>query len=201
MLFYLSKPSLRGRKIVLDPGHGTDPQGPDPGAIGPTGVKEKDVNLAIALKLAQLLRAEGAQVYLTREGESTPLSLAEPAYYANNLGAEVFISIHSNASLNPAVGGTSTYIYAPRGTALEGQREERLRLVRCIQESLVAALGRRNIGVLEANFSVLRNTRMPSVLVEVAFISNPEEEKLLNDPAFQAKAAAGILEGLRKYFQ
>ncbi|SMB92575.1 N-acetylmuramoyl-L-alanine amidase [Thermanaeromonas toyohensis ToBE] len=201
LFFYLSKPSLKGSKIVLDPGHGTDPQGPDPGAIGPTGVKEKDVNLAIALKLAQLLRAEGARVYLTREGESTSFSLAERAYYANDLKADVFISIHSNSSLNPAVGGTATYIYAPPGTELEEQRDERLRLARCIQESLVAALGLRNIGILEANFSVLRNTQMPSVLVEVAFISNPEEEKLLNDPAFQAKAAAGILEGLRRYFK
>jgi N-acetylmuramoyl-L-alanine amidase len=200
LLFYLSKPSLKGSKIVLDPGHGTDPQGPDPGAIGPTGVKEKDVNLAIALKLAQLLRAEGAKVYLTREGESTPFSLTERAYYANDLKADVFISIHSNASLNPSVGGTSTYFYAPPGTELEGQREERLRLARYIQESLVVALGRRDIGVLEANFAVLRNTKMPSVLVEVAFISNPEEERLLNDPAFQAKAARGILEGLKKYF-
>lgn len=201
LFFYLTKPSLKGSKIVLDPGHGTDPQGSDPGAIGPTGVKEKDVNLAIALKLAQLLRAEGAQVYLTREGENTSFTLAERAYYANNIKADVFISIHSNSSLNPAVGGTATYIYAPQGSTLEGQREERLRLARCIQESLVAALGLRNIGVLEANLSVLRNTRMPSVLVEVAFISNPAEERLLNDPVFQTKAAAGILEGLKKYFK
>lgn len=199
-IFYLYIPSLKNSKIVLDPGHGTDPQGSDPGAIGPSGIKEKDVNLAIALKLADLLRAEGAQVYLTRSGENTTHRLVERALYANTVGADVFISIHSNASLNPEVGGTATYIYAPPDTELGQQREERLRLARCIQEALVAALGRRNIGVLEANFAVLRHTNMPSVLVEVAFISNPEEEQLLNNPAFQARAASGILEGLKRYF-
>ncbi|MGB9660965.1 MAG: N-acetylmuramoyl-L-alanine amidase [Moorellaceae bacterium] len=199
-VFCLYKPSLQNSKIVLDPGHGTDPQGADPGALGPTGVKEKDVNLAIALKLAELLRAEGAQVYLTRSGENTPYSLNERALYANNLGADLFISIHSNAASNPEVGGTSTYTYAPEDSELGSQREERLRLARSIQEALVARLGRRNIGVLEANFAVLRHTNMPAVLVEVAFISNPEEEKLLNSPEFQYKAALGILEGLKRYF-
>ncbi|MGI9952958.1 N-acetylmuramoyl-L-alanine amidase [Moorellaceae bacterium AZ2] len=198
-LFYLEKPSLKNAVIVLDPGHGTDPGRRDPGAIGPGGTLEKDINLAIALKLADLLRAEGAKVYLTRNGEYTPYGLSERAFYANDLGADVFLSIHCNASLNPEVGGTSTYVYAPPGTELGQQREERLRLGRSIQEALAAALGLRNIGVLEANFSVLRNTKMPSALVEVAFISNPEEEKLLKDPAFQARAAAGILEGLRRY--
>lgn len=199
-IFSLYIPSLKNSRIVLDPGHGTDPQGSDPGAIGPMGVKEKDVNLAIALKLADLLRAEGAQVYLTRSGENTPYTLVERARYANTLGADVFISIHSNASLNPEVGGTATYIYAPPDIELGQQREERLRLARSIQEALVAALGRRNIGVLEANFAVLRYTNMPSVLVEVAFISNPEEEQLLNTPAFQARAASGIFQGLKRYF-
>ncbi|GFN22621.1 N-acetylmuramoyl-L-alanine amidase [Thermanaeromonas sp. C210] len=199
-LFFLEQPSLKNAVIVLDPGHGTDPEGRDPGAIGPGGTQEKDINLAIALKLADLLRSEGAKVYLTREGESTPYRLAERAFYANDLGADVFLSIHSNASVSSEVGGTSTYVYAPPGTELGQQREERLRLGRSIQNALVAALGLRDIGVLEANFSVLRNTKMPSALVEVAFISNPREEKLLKDPAFQAKAAAGILEGLRRYF-
>jgi len=199
-IFFVEKPSLKNVVIVLDPGHGTDPDGRDPGAVGPGGTLEKDVNLAIALKLADLLRAEGAKVYLTREGETTPYRLAERAFYANELGADVFLSIHCNASLNPEVGGTSTYVYAPPGTELGQQREERLRLGRSIQSALVAALGLRDIGVLEANFSVLRNTKMPSALVEVAFISNPQEEKLLRDPAFQARAAEGILEGLRRYF-
>lgn len=199
-IFILQKPSLRGSKIVIDPGHGISPESPDPGAIGPTGVQEKDVNLAISQKLATLLRNAGADVYLTRNGETTPYNLAGRAYYANDLGADLFLSIHANASLSPNTSGTSTYFYAPPGTDLGQQREERQRLATAIQGALVAAIDRKNLGVLEANFSVLRNTAMPSVLVETAFISNPTEEKLLADPAFQAKAAEGIFNGIRAYF-
>ncbi|KYH31880.1 N-acetylmuramoyl-L-alanine amidase [Neomoorella mulderi] len=200
MIFLLEKPSLKGSKIVIDPGHGTDTNGADPGAIGPTGVKEKDVNLAMAQKLAALLRSAGASVYLTRNGETCPYTLAGRAYYANDLGADLFISIHSNASYSPDASGTSTYFYAPPDTALGQQREERRRLAAAIQSALVAAIGRKDLGVLEANFSVLRNTEMPSVLVETAFISNPTEEQLLNSPAFQARVAEGIFKGISAYF-
>ncbi|WP_258360212.1 N-acetylmuramoyl-L-alanine amidase [Moorella sulfitireducens] len=198
--FIIDKPSIQGSKIVLDPGHGTDPEGADPGAIGPTGVKEKDVNLAIAQKLAALLRGAGATVYLTRNGETCPYTLAGRAYYANDVGADLFISIHANASLSSESSGTSTYFYAPPGTALGEQREERQRLAAAIQAALVQAIGRKDLGVLEANFAVLRNTGMPSVLVETAFISNPTEEQLLNNPAFQARVAEGIFNGLGSYF-
>ncbi|CEP67095.1 Cell wall hydrolase/autolysin, catalytic [Moorella glycerini] len=199
-IFLIEKPSLNGSKIVIDPGHGTDTNGADPGAIGPTGVKEKDVNLAIAQKLAALLRSARASVYLTRNGETCPYTLAGRAYYANDLGADLFISIHSNASYSPDASGTSTYFYAPPDTALGQQREERRRLAAAIQSALVAATGRKDLGILEANFSVLRNTEMPSVLVETAFISNPTEEQLLNSPAFQARVAEGIFNGISAYF-
>ncbi len=200
VVFTIEKPSLKGSKIVLDPGHGTDPEGCDPGAIGPSGVQEKDVNLAMALKLAELLRSAGASVYLTRKGETCPYTLAGRACYANDIGADLFISIHSNASYSAAASGTSTYFYAPPGSDLGQQRQERQRLAAAIQDALVAAAGRRDIGVLEANFSVLRNSNIPSVLVETAFISNPEEERLLASPAFQARVAEGIFNGINNYF-
>ncbi|MBC7325916.1 MAG: N-acetylmuramoyl-L-alanine amidase, partial [Moorella sp. (in: Bacteria)] len=200
VIFLLQEPSLKGSKIVLDPGHGTDPEGPDPGAIGPSGVQEKDVNLAIALKLAALLKEAGVDVYLTRNGENTPYTLAGRAYYANDVGADLFISIHANASYSSTAAGTSTYFYAPPDTILGQQRVERQRLATAIQQALVASVGRQDLGVKEANFSVLRNTDMPSVLVEMAFISNPTEEKLLASPAFQAKVAEGIFKGIKMYF-
>lgn len=200
MIFLLEKSSVKGSKIVIDPGHGTDPEGRDPGAIGPTGVQEKDVNLAMAQKLAALLKQAGANVYLTRSDEICPYTLSGRAYYANDIGADLFISIHSNASLSPEASGTSTYFYAPEGTALGQQREERLRLATAIQNALVAVLGTKDLGVREANFAVLRNTDMPSVLVETAFISNPTEEQLLNNPTFQAKVAEGIFNGISAYF-
>ncbi|OIQ08645.1 N-acetylmuramoyl-L-alanine amidase LytC precursor [Moorella thermoacetica] len=199
IIIRLQKPSVRGAKIVIDPGHGTDPQGSDPGAIGPSGVQEKDVNLAISRKLAELLRAAGATVYMTRDGETTPYTLSGRAYYANEVGADLFICIHSNASLSPSASGTSTYFYAPPGTALGEQRDARQRLATLIQRDLVAAIGRRDLGVKEANFAVLRNTKMPSVLVETAFISNPTEEQLLASPDFQALVAQGIFNGISDY--
>ncbi|MDN5344570.1 MAG: N-acetylmuramoyl-L-alanine amidase [Clostridia bacterium] len=199
-IFMVQKPSLRGSKIVLDPGHGTDPDGPDPGAIGPAGVQEKDVNLAMAQKLAALLRGAGAIVYLTRNGETCPYTLAGRAYYANDVGADLFISIHSNASYSPDASGTSTYFYAPPDSDLGKQRGTRQRLATAIQSALVAAIGRRDLGVKEANFSVLRNSDMPSVLVETAFISNPEEEQLLSSSAFQGQVAEGVFNGVNNFF-
>lgn len=200
MIFLLEKLSLKGSKIVIDPGHGIDPNGRDPGAIGPTGVQEKDVNLAIALKLAALLKQAGANVYLTRSDDNCPYTLSGRAYYANDLGADLFISIHSNASLSTEASGTSTYFYAPEGTELGQQRWERLHLAMAIQNALVAVLGTKDLGVREANFAVLRNTDMPSVLVETAFLSNPTEEQLLKNPSFQAKVAEGIFNGISAYF-
>ncbi|MDN5347250.1 MAG: N-acetylmuramoyl-L-alanine amidase [Clostridia bacterium] len=199
-IFHITRPTIRGKKIVIDPGHGEDSGLPDPGAIGPTGVQEKDVNMAIAAQLANILKNEGVEVILTRNGDRTPLSLYGRAELANEVGADAFVSIHCNASPNPAIDGTATYFYAPLGTDLGWQRWQRQRLAQCIQNNLVAAIGRRNIGVLEANFAVLRTTAMPSVLVETAFISNPEEERLLASPDFRLKIAAGIAAGLKEYF-
>lgn len=199
LIFQLKQPSIANIKIVIDPGHGADPDGVDPGAIGPGGTKEKDVNLAIALKLTELLRSAGATVYLTRSGETIPYSLAERAYYANDINGDIFISIHANASTSSDKSGTSTYFYAPYGDPLGEQRGERRRLANSIQKALVAALGRKDMGVQEDNFSVLRNTAMASVLVEVAFISNPTEERLLVDSTFQARAAQGIFNGINEY--
>lgn len=199
LIFQLRQPSITNLRIVIDPGHGTDPEGVDPGAIGPGGTREKDVNLAISLKLAELLRAAGATVYLTRSGETIPYSLAERAYYANDINGDIFISIHANASTSSDKSGTATYFYAPYGDELGEQRGERWRLANSIQEALVAMLGRKDMGVQEDNFSVLRNTAMASVLVEVAFISNSTEEKLLADPVFQARAAQGIFNGINEY--
>ncbi len=186
-------------RIVIDPGHGTDPEGVEPGAIGPCGTKEKDVNLAVSLELAQLLRTAGATVYLTRSSETTPYTLAERAYYANDVKGHIFISIHANGSTSPDKSGTSTYFFAPYNSDLGVQRKERQQLANSIQRALLIALGRKDMGVKEDNFSVLRNTAMPSVLVEVAFITNPTEEELLNDPVFQVEAAQGIFKGINEY--
>ena len=188
---------LDGRVIVLDPGHG----GSDPGAIGPTGFMEKDFNLATAQEAARLLRKEGAEVVLTRTtdvrlGATTAEDLEKRSRIANDHQADLFVSIHANASVSPATQGTEVYYYAhPENQAAN------LKLARALQASLVRELGRKDRGVKASNFFVLRNIEMPGALIETAFISNPEEEGLLAQDWFQKQAAAAIVDGIKAYFQ
>jgi N-acetylmuramoyl-L-alanine amidase len=175
-------------KICIDPGHG----GYDPGAVGPSGLREKDVTLAVALLLADLLRQAGCEVFLTRTGDTTSWTPEEDLQrrcdLANQAGADLFISIHANAAGNPAATGTETYCYR-RG----GQGE---RVAAAIQQQLVAALGLPDRGVKTASFYVLQHTAMAAVLAELAFISNPREEALLSTPAFQQQAARAIAQAI-----
>lgn len=187
---------LSTKKIVLDAGHGDF----DPGAIGGNGLKEKDVNLDIATRLAEYLRAFGADVTLTRS-DDTFVTLTNRAKAANELGADIFISIHANSNTNNTVGGTSTYYYAPSTRPdLYAQAEERRKLAQAVQDEMVKAVGRRNIGILTNQLAVLSGTQMPSILVETAFVSNPEEEALLNDPVIRDKFAQAISQGILNYF-
>jgi N-acetylmuramoyl-L-alanine amidase len=194
---------LAGKVIVLDPGHASVQPGGglDPGAIGTTfGLQEKDVNLAVVLKVKTLLEDAGAKVVLTHSGR-TDLTLAGRAAVANNIPADIFVAIHANLSLTPGIGGHSTYFYAPSGNAvLYAQRSQRQKLATLVQREMVAAGGRRNIGVLEANFAVLRDTTVPSILVETAFLSDKTEEALLATDSYRQKLATGIFNGIKAYF-
>lgn len=173
-------------KVMLDPGHG----GKDPGAVGPTGLKEKDVTLDISKRVGSLLAANGVTISYSRTGD-TFLSLSSIAAAANNWKADYFVSIHCNAFTSRAVNGTETFYYpgSSKGKTLAS----------CIQVELVNALKLIDRGVKTAKFVVLEETKMPAVLTEVAFISNPEEEKKLADPAFRQKAAEGIARGICKH--
>lgn len=173
-------------KVCLDPGH----SGSDPGAIGPTGVQEKVVALAVAAEVRRQLLRAGCEVFMTRNSD-IDVSLAARSREANELEANVFVSIHANAHSDKQANGTETYHYpgSEAGKALAG----------AIQHALVAQLKRRDRGVRNANFAVLRETNMPAALVEIAFISNYEEEGMLESPAFQAKAARAIATGIAGY--
>ncbi len=180
--------------VVLDAGHG----GSDPGALG-AKLKEKDINLAITLKVGDLLQQAGIRVEYTRIDDSY-VGLQERSSIANKINASIFVSIHNNANVLSGPSGTETYFYAPQDSPeLFAQREERARLAQCIQAELVSKLRRPNRGVKEGNLSVLRNTLMPSVLVEAAFISNPTEEALLQTEDFKNRAAEAIANGIRLY--
>jgi N-acetylmuramoyl-L-alanine amidase len=197
---------LSGKIIVVDPGHSSVQPGGwlDPGAIGiKTGLKEKDVNLDIAFKLKRLLEQAGARVIMTHTGQ-TELSLAERAWLANNSRADIFVSIHANFSDNKKIkiSGHSTYYYAPlNNSELSDQRYSRQKLATLVQRELVKAGGRNDLGVLQENFAVLRETRVPSILVETAFLSDSEEETLLGTDSFRQKLATGIFNGIKAYFE
>ncbi len=180
--------------IVLDAGHG----GQDPGALG-RQLKEKDVNLMITLQVGKLLEQQGIKVEYTRNDDSY-VGLEERSNIANKLNATLFVSIHNNANILSAPRGTETYYYAPLdNTGLHIQRDERFRLAQLLQTQLVEKLQTQNRGVKEGNLAILRNTMMPSALVEVAFISNPNEEALLKTNDFKNRAAEAIANGILSY--
>ncbi|MFL0266673.1 cell wall-binding repeat-containing protein [Candidatus Clostridium radicumherbarum] len=183
--------TLKNKTVVIDAGHG----GQDPGAIGPTGIKEKDVNLAVALKLGPLLQAQGINVVYTRVDDNIPWTtvtndLQMRCDIANKANADFFISIHSNSNDSSLPYGTETYYTTQKPS--DGS------LAQIIQSNLVAQNGLSNRGIKTANYYVLNNTAMPAVLAELGFISNPTEEQLLNSPDFQAKCANGLANGIKQ---
>ncbi|MEK4515306.1 N-acetylmuramoyl-L-alanine amidase family protein [Paenibacillus sp. FSL H8-0122] len=175
-----------GRKlVVLDAGHGAK----DSGAVGVTGKYEKNFNLAVILKAAALLRQENKiDVVLTRS-DDTFLELKERAAMANNLGADLFISVHANSSGSAAASGTETYY----------QRGDSKALANVMHKYLVQATGLSNRGVRYGNFHVIRETKMPAVLLEVGYLSNKKDEALLFTEALQNNVAASMVSGIKEY--
>jgi len=187
---------LAGRIIVIDPGHG----GNDPGAIGPTGLKEKDVTLDISSKLAQLLTANGARVVQTRDSDDF-VELYQRTTIAKQEDAEVFLSIHINANVSRDKNGTSTYYRRDSGSFPPGvDQADNQRLAGLVQSEMLKTLGTRSLGVLQANFVVLSTSPVPAVLAEVAFISNPAEEQMLKQESVRTKVADALFMALNNYF-
>jgi len=215
-------------RIIIDPGHG----GKDPGAVGRRGLREKDINLKIARKLRQALKRRfKGKVILTRERDSF-IPLEERTAIANTKGADLFLSIHTNASPNRKARGVETYYLnfttdeeairlAARENSTSPQQmsdlqfilndlmktaktNESVRLAANIQESIVSKLRKRyrrvnGNGIKGAPFYVLVGTQMPSVLIEVSFISNREEESRLKTDAYLNGIVQGITTGLLAY--
>lgn len=183
---------LSGRTIVVDPGHGGST-----GATGVNGVKEDQNNLSIALKLKPLLEAAGARVVLTRDGDYVPSrkglgQLASRTSLANDLGADLFISIHQNSVVGYG-GGSGLITYYAWG-------ENSRRLARSVHGAILRRTGLKNLKVQSRGVYVLRETRMPAILIEGGFLSNPEEARLISSDAFHAKEARAIYEGVLAYY-
>lgn len=176
-------------KICIDAGHG----GADSGAVGPSLLREKDVNLKVALYLGEILSNNGIEVVYTRKnddmlGRNSNESLRKRVEIANQSGADYFVSIHCNSAENSNAQGSEVFIYTVRSKA-KNMAEE-------ILNKIAETMGFAKRGVKTANFYVIRNTNMPACLVEIAFISNPREEAVLGDDKMQQKIALAIAKGI-----
>ncbi len=205
----LSKAYLKGTRpkvIVIDPGHG----GSDCGAVG-TRHKEHTLTLAIAKKLQAQLTKRGFKVYLTRSGNTTK-TLDERSAYANRVGADLFISIHLNASTNKSISGIETYTITPVGAPSSSSNEPSNKvypgntmdgnsaaLAYQIQKELRLATKAKDRGLKKARFKVLTQTKCPSVLVECGFISNGADEAKLASSAYQDLLASSIAKAISTY--
>jgi N-acetylmuramoyl-L-alanine amidase len=224
---------MRMITVVLDPGHG----GEDPGAIGPSGTREKDIVLAIAKRLkAKLEQMPNMRVMLTRDGDYfVPLGVRVDK--ARKVQADLFVSIHADAFVQPTARGSSVFVLSEKGATSSAARwlankENQADLIGganiAIRDRQLASvlldlsttaqitdslkLGKAVLGeiggmnrlhkaaVEQAGFAVLKAPDIPSILVETAFISNPEEEAKLRDNGYQDKLADAMSNGIRQYF-
>ena len=180
---------LKNIQILLDPGHN-----PDNGAIGPTGLKEKDANLMLATVLAEKLTDKGAIVFLTRSGEEGAILRVRPKIAAV-IDPDILLSLHHNAlpdGVNPFKSrGTSTYYYHPQS----------YQLARMIHRKVLEKLKLNDFGLYYDNLALCRPTQMPAVLVEPAFIMHPEEEMLIASESYRQKCSDAIVSALEEFLK
>ena len=188
---------IEGKRITLDPGHG----GTDPGTHGlVTGVYEKNITLPISKMVKAYLEDKGAIVYMTRTTDvdvygpdaTDVQELQARVDVAEENKSDLFISLHINASVNTSVGGYSTY-YHPK-------TKYDIQVAQCIQDELLKTGDLEDLGVRYANFYVNKRSTMPGALVEMLFLTNKREEKLLNNSWFQKKIAKAIADGIEDFY-
>lgn len=182
--------------IVIDPGHG----GSDPGCVNRTlGTREADVTLKICKHLAEILRSQGWNVVMTREtdrdvtyaGSPDKMELEARSGIANKINADLFMSVHCNASVSSASYGSSIHWW----------KAEDYAFAQALEPVLGNAIGLGQKGLIRNRFVVLRHAEMPSVLVETAFLTNPSEGAKLSDPEFQKVIAQQLAGGLANYMR
>lgn len=182
---------ISGKIVVIDPGHGGITNGAKYG-----GLKEKDMNLDVSLRLYSLLKSKGIKVYMTRRTDCT-MSLAQRYKYANSLKASLFISVHHNAlPNNMSYKGTET-LYSPRSATLKGMNGRKLASI--VQTELVKSLGTISRGIISRpELAVLRHCNMPSVIAEIGYMTNKNERSRINTAKFRQKAAEALCSSIVK---
>ena len=214
---------LTAKTIVIDPGHG----GKDPGGLGSGDLQEKGIVLSISHKLREVLTAKGYTVLMTRETDHL-IPLKKRTEFATQHKADLFLSIHANAAENSRANGIETYYLdvtstdkasekiAARenvnsgysiqeletlleGLIRESKSEDSKRLARHVQDTLVQHTGAVDRGVKHARFVVLIGTKVPAILIETGFVSNPVERRKLATSAYQYKIATAIAQGVDKF--
>ncbi|MBQ2645665.1 N-acetylmuramoyl-L-alanine amidase, partial [bacterium] len=177
--------NLNQKIIIIDPGHG----GNDPGAMR-NNVLEKDITLEIAKLVVRKLKQQGATVYMTRN-DDTFVSLNDRVVFSNNKKPDIFVSVHINACENESVHGIETHYF----------KEDSLDFAKHVHKSIILRINDKDRGILKSRFYVIRNTDMPAILLELGFISNEEERKLMQTPEKQNAFADAITEGIINYFK
>ena len=182
---------LENRTIVIDAGHGNY----DPGAtVGK--VYEKDIVRRVAVEIEKRLKAEGAEVILTRD-DDTFLTLQERVDFAKDQYAEAFVSVHANSAGSTSANGAETYYDSSKN---ENATESKV-LAGDIQKAIVEQVGMNDRGVKDSSFYVIRENDMPSVLVELGFLTNVEDREKLTSQEYLERYAGAIVDGLKEYYK
>ncbi|WP_077358865.1 N-acetylmuramoyl-L-alanine amidase [Virgibacillus halodenitrificans] len=177
--------TLNGYTIVVDPGHG----GKDPGAIGLGGIYEKDLISPTAEAVAGQLRSAGANVIMTRSGDYF-VTLGKRVAISNSYDTDAFVSLHYNTFPMLSINGTSTYYYSDKDAGLATK----------VQSAMASTVPLASRGSLQANYKVLRENRAPSILMELGFITNPNDLAHIKTADYQNNVGQAITTGLQNYF-
>ena len=204
--FFLTEETFlptEGKTIIIDAGHGS----PDGGAVGSSGVLEKDLNLSVAISLQKFFESNGTQVLLTRSDDNGIYDVSgsiknkkvsdikNREEFIKNSDAEAFISIHMNKFSDSVYSGPQVFYSA-------NNKNSEL-LAKCIQKSMIAALNpqnKREVKKADSSIYLLDKAQIPAVLVECGFLSNAEEERLLKDEKYQRQLAWSVYCGIIEYF-
>ena len=211
------EPEPRPQTVVIDPGHskvvaaGTEPLGPGSleqkaadasGTAGvSTGVPEYELTLSVSLKLREELKLRGYTVLMTRESNDVPVSCVQRADVANQAGADAYVRIHANGAENQSAVGATTICITPQNPYVPGLYGESRRLSDCVIGKFCEAAGCENDGVWETDTMSGNNwSQVPTTIVEMGYMTNPEEDQKMQTPEYQAQMVKGIADGLDLFF-